>query len=124
MLRYAIFVSFNVSIPLLFIMLTIHIFCCRLIGEFLLPPSNIVPHLYQKLSTIMDQIGMKYQTIHLCPNNHILYHKQYEFIIEFPKCHMRRYRDDQVTKKVPHKVHHYIPIIPRLKQLFKYSSLA
>ena len=41
MLRYVIFVIFNVSIPLQFIILKIHICCCRLIGEFLLPPSNI-----------------------------------------------------------------------------------
>ena len=38
MLRYAIFFIFNVSIPLLFIILIIHIFCCRLLGEFLIPP--------------------------------------------------------------------------------------
>ena len=80
MLRYAIFVIFNVSIPLLFIILTIHICCCRLIGEFLLRPSNTQPHSYRELSTIMNQIGMKYQTIHAWPNDHILYHKQHEFI--------------------------------------------
>ena len=61
-LRYVIFFIFNVSIQLLLIMLTMHIFCCRLIGEFF-------------LSTIMNQIGMKYQKIHACPNNHILYYK-------------------------------------------------
>ena len=46
MLRYVIFVIFNVSISLLFVILTIHICCCRLIGEFLLPPSNILPCSY------------------------------------------------------------------------------
>ena len=60
MLRYAIFVIFNVSIPLLIIILTIHNCCCRLIGKFLLPPSNILPHSCQELSTIINQIGMKY----------------------------------------------------------------
>ena len=44
MLRYVIFVIFNVRIQLLFFILTIHICCCRLIGEFLLPQSNILPH--------------------------------------------------------------------------------
>ena len=46
MVRYTIFSIFNVSIPLLFIILTTHIFCYRLIGEFLLPPSNILPRSY------------------------------------------------------------------------------
>ena len=36
MLRYVIFFIFNVSIKLLFIILTMHTCCCRLISEFLL----------------------------------------------------------------------------------------
>ena len=46
MLRYIIFLIFNVIIPLLFIILTIHICCCRLIIEFFLPSSNILSRLY------------------------------------------------------------------------------
>ena len=122
-LRCVIFVIFNVSIQLLFIILTMHI-CCRLISEFFLPPSNILPHSYRELSNIMDQIGMKYQTIHACSNDHILYHKQHEFAIEFLDCHVSRYWSDQITKKVPHKVLQYIPIIPRLERLFRCASLA
>ena len=60
MLRYAIFLIFNVSISLLFIILTTHIFCCRLIGEVLLQPLNILSRSYRKLSTIINQIGIKY----------------------------------------------------------------
>jgi hypothetical protein len=30
----------------------------------------------------------------------------------------------QVTKKVPHKVLHYIPIIPRLQRLFRCKNIA
>ena len=56
MLRYVIFVIFNVSIQLLFIILIMHICCCRLISEFLLPSSNILPRSYRELSTIMNQI--------------------------------------------------------------------
>ena len=37
---------------------------------------------------------------------------------------MSRYRTDRVTKKVPQKVLCYILIIPRLKWLFRCSSLA
>ena len=122
MLRCVIFVIFNISIQLLFIILTMHI-CCRLISEFLLPPSKNLPHSYRELSNIMDHIGMKYQTIHTCPNDHILYHKQYEFATECPDCHISRYRSDQITKKVPHKVLQNIPIIPCLQWLFRCASL-
>ena len=115
MLRYVIFVIFNVSIPLVLIILINHTWCCRLIGEFLLPPSNILPHSYRKLSTIVNQIGMKYLIIHACINDHILYHKQHEFAIECPDCHISRYQLDRITKKVPHKVLQYITIISHLK---------
>ena len=86
-----------------------------MIGEYLLPPSNILPRTYRDLVAIMKYIGMEYQEIDACPNDHIIYYNQYEFEIECPKCHSSKYRIDQVTKKVPHKVIRYIPIIPRLQ---------
>ena len=116
--------SSNVSIPLLFIVLTSHICCCRLICEFLLPPSNIFSHSYRELFAIMKDIGLEYQTIHACLNDHIIYHKQHEFAIECPICHISRYQSYQITKKVSHKVLWYIPIIPRLQRLFRCTSLA
>ncbi|XP_057868321.2 uncharacterized protein LOC131075496 [Cryptomeria japonica] len=63
----------------------------RLIGDFLLPPSNILPRSYRELSAIMKDIGMEYQAIDACPNNHIIYHKQHEFATECPECHISRY---------------------------------
>ena len=106
----------------MFFILTI--FFHRLIGECLLPPSNILPRSYQELSVIMKYIGMEYQTIHACPNDHIIYHKQHEFATECPICHISRYQSDRLTKKVPRKVLRHIPIIPRLQRLFRCNSLA
>ena len=67
----------------------------------------------------MNEIGMQYEAIHACPNDHVIYYNQHEFETEFLECHISRYRTDQVTKKVPRKVIRYIPIIPRLQQLFR-----
>ena len=89
-----------------------------MIGEYLLPPSNKLPRTYQDLTSIMKYVGMEYQAIDACPNDHILYYNQYEFAIECPICHSSRYRTDQVTKKVSHKVLRYIPIIPRLRDIW------
>ena len=36
---------------------------------------------------------------------------------------LSRYRIDQVTKKVPHKVLCYIPIIPHLQRLFRCNNI-
>ena len=88
-----------------------------MIAEFLLPPSNILPRTYRDLSSIMKEIGMHYEAIHACPNDHVIYYNQHEFATECPKCHVSRYRTDKVTKKVPPKVLHYIPIIPHLQLL-------
>ena len=86
-----------------------------MIAEFLLPPSNILPHTYQDLSIIMKEIGMQYEAIHACLDDHVIYYNQYGFETEHPECHISRYRIDQVTTKVPCKVLHYIPIIPCLQ---------
>ena len=82
MLRYSvIFIIFYVRVPIMFFILKI--FFHRLIFECLLPPSNILPHSYKELSTIMKDIGMEYQIIHKCPNDHIIYHKKHEFATKF-----------------------------------------
>ena len=95
-----------------------------MIGEYLLPPSNKLPRTYRDLTSIMKYVGMEYQAIDACPNDHILYYNQYEFATEFPICHSSRYRTYQVTKKVSCKVLHYIPIIPRLQRLFTCKNIA
>ena len=66
---------------------------------------------------------MHYEEIHACPYDHVIYYNQHEFAMECPKFHISRYRTDQVTKKVPHKVLLYIPIIPHFKKLFRCKSI-
>jgi hypothetical protein len=57
---------------------------------------------------------MEYQVIDAFPNDHIIYYGKHASESNFPQCQISRYRTDQLTKKVPHKVLRYIPIIPRL----------
>ena len=59
---------------LIFFTLTSYLLCCRLLGEFLLPSSNILPHTYRDLQAIMKDIGMDYKTIDACTNDHIIYY--------------------------------------------------
>ena len=90
-----------------------------MIAEFLLPPSNILPRTYRDLSGIMKKIGMQYGANHAFLDDHVIYYNQHEFETKCMGCHISRYQTDQVTKKVPHKVLCYIPIIPSLQRLFK-----
>ena len=55
---------------------------------------------------------MDYQAIDACPNDHIIYYGQYASENKCVQCEISRYRIDQVTKKVPHKVIRYILKIP------------
>ena len=50
--------------------------CCRLLGEFILPPSNNLPRTTQEVFLIMKEIGVEYQSIDACPNDHIIYYGQ------------------------------------------------
>ena len=72
----------------------------------------------------MKEIGMEYQAIDACPNDHIIYYGQYALENECPKFQISRYRTDKVSKKVPRKFLRYIPIIPHFQQLFRYQSIA
>jgi hypothetical protein len=73
---------------------------------------------------IMKEIGMDYQAIDACPNDHIIYYGQYELENECPQFQISRYRTDKASNKVPRKVLHYILIIPRFQRLFRCQSIA
>jgi hypothetical protein len=59
---------------IIFFTFTSYLLCCRLLGEFLVPSSNILCHTYRDLHAIMKYIGMDYKTIDSCPNDHIIYY--------------------------------------------------
>ena len=67
---------------------------------------------------------MEYQAIDACPNDHIIYYGQYASELNFPQCQINIYQTNQLTKKVPHKVLRYIPIIPCMQQLFRSRNIA
>jgi hypothetical protein len=81
----------------------------------MLASSNILPRTYRYLHALMKHIGMEYQSIDSCSDDHIIYYGQHALKIECPVCGISRYRTDQVTKMVPRKVLRHIPIIPCLQ---------
>ena len=64
---------------ILFIYYINYFFLCSLIAEFLLPPSNILPRTYRDLSSLMKEIGMHYEAIYACPDDHVIFYNQHEF---------------------------------------------
>nr|KYP54599.1 hypothetical protein KK1_000791 [Cajanus cajan] len=72
-------------------------------------------------------MGLQYKKIHVCPNDCILYRKEFESLHKCPRCGLSRYKvkddgrssdEDVVDKGPPAKVLWYLPIIPRFKRLF------
>jgi len=68
---------------------------------------------------------MEYWKIHACPNDCILYKKDFEGLHKYPKCGVKRYKvkhsdgdDDDMKKGPPAKVLWYLPIKPRLRRFF------
>ena len=76
-------------------------------------------------------LGLSYNKIHACPNDCMLYRKEYENYTECHVCKTSRYLEDKDSdavgealskkkKKVPAKVLRHFPLIPRLQ---RYSCL-
>ncbi|CAL8156901.1 unnamed protein product [Prunus armeniaca] len=63
---------------------------------------------------------MSYEKIHACPNDCILYRKDYEDSTNCPTCGVSRWKEgkDSILKEgVPAKVVWYFPPIPRFKRM-------
>ncbi|KAK7279834.1 hypothetical protein RJT34_24892 [Clitoria ternatea] len=96
-----------------------------LLQQEILPEGNTLPNRTYEAKKVICPMGMDYKKIHACPNDCILYRKEYEKLHECPVCGESRYKvkngesgDDVSTKNPPTKVLWYLPIIPRFKRLF------
>ncbi|XP_058740867.1 uncharacterized protein LOC131613194 [Vicia villosa] len=90
----------------------------------MLPEGNILPSRYYEAKKILCPMGLEYEKIHACPNDCILYRKEYVNYNHCPKCKASRYKkrhgessDDEIKKGPPAKVVWYLPIISRFKKL-------
>ncbi|XP_058775142.1 uncharacterized protein LOC131649398 [Vicia villosa] len=92
----------------------------------MLPEGNVMPSRYYEAKKILCLMGLEYEKIHACPNDSILYRKEYVKYNHCPKCKASRYKkrdgessdDEEVKKGPPAKVVWYLPIISRFKILF------
>ncbi|KAD7117110.1 hypothetical protein E3N88_04378 [Mikania micrantha] len=99
----------------------------------MLPDGNELPISTYQAKKLMCPMGLKVERIHACPNDCMLYRKEFEREHKCFICGASRYKrkketdevDDDVTKNGPHaKMLWYFPIIPRLKRLFSNENEA
>jgi hypothetical protein len=100
----------------------------RLIAD-ILPEGNGLPTSTYKAKKVICPLGLEVEKIHGCPNDCILYRKEYADLHRCPVCKASRYKrgnneddgiddHDGAPKGPPAKVAWYLPVIPRLKRLF------
>jgi len=93
----------------------------------MLPDRNTLPNRNYAAKRILCPMGMEYKKIHACPNDCILYRKDFDLLKNCPRCGLSRYKlkqkDDDTIEQIekhgpPMKIIRYLPIIPRMKRLF------
>jgi len=93
----------------------------------MLTEGNTLPNRNYEAKKILYPMGMEYKKIHECPNDCVLYRKDFELLKSCPRCGLSRYnliqKDDDTIEDIeklgpPIKVMWYLPIIPRMKRLF------
>jgi len=91
----------------------------------MLPEGNTIPDHHYEAKKVLCPMGMEYEKIHACPNDCILYIKEFANHDQCPRCKVSRYKkkdgdsSDEVNTKGPSaKVLWYLPIISRFKRLF------
>ncbi|WVZ83966.1 hypothetical protein U9M48_031052 [Paspalum notatum var. saurae] len=87
-------------------------------------PECSIPSSYQEAKKLIRALGLGYVSIHVCPNNCVLFRKDYEKYDNCPVCHASRWKDTNGKTKVPQKVLRHFPILPRLKRIFCSKTLS
>lgn len=89
----------------------------------LLPQDNEMPSTTYESKKTLKLLGMNYKKIYVCPNDCILYRKEFENESKCPVCQESRWKkkrdsEDEVIEGIPAKVPWYIPLSPRFICLF------
>ena len=95
----------------------------KLLGDVLPKPNKLPKDMYQS-KTIIKGLGMDYEKIDVCKNNCMLFMKEHAEEKKCLKCGQSRFVEvvndegEKVMTDVAHKQLRYLPLTPRVKQLF------
>ncbi|XP_022683065.1 uncharacterized protein LOC111257556 [Setaria italica] len=87
-------------------------------------PHCSIPTSYEEAKKLIRALGLGYNTIHVCPNNCVLFRKNYAAHDVCPVCSASRWKDKDGRKKIPEKVLRHFPLIPRMFASKEISELA
>jgi len=95
----------------------------ELLKEMLLENNTLPIHNYEA-KKILCRMSLKYQKIHTCPNDCVLYRDEFASLKVCSTCGLSQFKKkivesgDEDKDGSPAKVMWYLPIIPRFKRLF------
>jgi hypothetical protein len=78
---------------------------------------NTFPKSYNEPKNLLKELGLGYDSIHICFNNYVMFRKQYAKLDDCCICGLTRWKDLE-RKKIPQKVLQHFPLAPRLKRMF------
>jgi hypothetical protein len=81
-------------------------------------PHCSIPTTYEEAKRLIRALGLGYNSIHVCPNNCVLFRNNLEKDDVCPVCSASRWKVNDGKKKIPEKVLRHFPLIPRLKRIF------
>jgi hypothetical protein len=80
-------------------------------------PACSLPTSYDEAKKLIRALGLGYDTIHVCPNNCVLFRKGLAKHDNCPVCGESRWKDADGRKQIPQKVLRHFPLVPRLKRI-------
>ena len=93
-----------------------------LLQKDLLPNNNTMPRTRYEACKTIKKHRLSYDTIHACEKGCVHFWKELSNAIECPKCHSGQYVEG--SSIVPKKLLRHFPLIPRLKRMYRCSSIA
>jgi len=85
-------------------------------------PRVDFPASYNDAKSSLSEVGLGYETIHVCKFDCALFWGEHSKKTHCPVCGVSRWKENTAKRKVPHKVLRYFPIIPRLKRFFSFTE--
>ena len=77
-------------------------------------PKCSIPASYAEAKKVIRALGLGYDSIHVCPNNCVLFRKKLAKMDKCPLCGASRWKDEDTRNQIPNKVLKHFPVVPRL----------
>lgn len=88
-------------------------------------PDAVLPHSYEEAQSLERGLGFKYQKIHACPNDCVLFWKDNANLNKCPSCNTSQWMPNaHGSRLIPQKVLRHFPLKPRLQHLFLLPKIA